>query len=39
MARLRAAGLTYADICRRLGVSRQAVYDALRRATEAGGPG
>jgi DNA-binding CsgD family transcriptional regulator len=39
MARLRAEGLTYAEIGQRLGVSRQAVYDALRRTTEAGRPG
>jgi DNA-binding CsgD family transcriptional regulator len=36
MARLRTDGLTYAEIGRRLGVSRQAVYDALRRALQTG---
>jgi DNA-binding CsgD family transcriptional regulator len=36
MARLRAGGLTYAEIGRRLGVSRQAVYDAPPRMPQAG---
>jgi DNA-binding CsgD family transcriptional regulator len=36
MARLWAAGLTYAEIGRRLGVSRQAANDALRRMPQAG---